>query len=138
MAKARDEATGRFLQGPEPEWHTPLVWEKAETEAITTTRPAAYRVNPQMTKLVRKCQCCGQEFDALERVPNNYKLAEQTKYCSQTCVNRATKQRQRERERQRLADCLPPKTEACTGGGVAPCLPLNVPYARGLTRQDVE
>lgn len=139
MAKARDEATGRFLSGPEPEWRTPLVWEKAYPDEAMTARPTPYRINPKLTKLMRKCQHCGQEFDALARTPDNYKMAEQAKYCGHTCAKRAEAKRRREREQQARVDCLRPVEPKSGGdsGGIV-CRQTSPNWAKKLTREDVE
>jgi len=142
MAKMiKDATTGKFTgRAPDPDndWKSaPLVWERATPEE-PTTRPATYRMNPQLAKLERVCQCCGQVFDALERVPDNYKLAEKAKYCSQTCAKRAEVQRRRERERQKAVDCLRPVTPVGGAVGGDVCRQTSGGWAARLTREDVE
>jgi len=148
MAKMiQDAATGKFVgRAPDPDndWKSePLVWERAAPEETTATRPTPYRINPRATKLERRCECCGKTFDALERVPDNYKLAEKARYCSATCAKRAEVQRRRERERQRAADCLrpaKPPEAAPVGGAVGGyvCRQTLGGWVKRLKKEDVE
>lgn len=126
MAKMiKDTRTGKFTgRAPDPDndWKRPwrLVWERASdaSDAETATaRPAVYRINPKQTKLIRTCQHCQKEFDALERTPDNYKMAEQAKYCSATCAKRAEAKRRRERAHEARINCLQSAKAPMTANG---------------------
>ena len=137
MPKMIKNALGQFVgRAPDPDndWkHAPLVWQPiAEDAPVTRT---AFRPVKTPTQLIRACQACGKEFDALERVPGNYKLAQSAKYCGQTCARRAAKQRERDKQRQGVVggvvgivcrQTLPTSTK--TAGG----------WVKKITREDVE
>ena len=121
----RDATTGRFVPKPDDpdDWSQPLVWVRAYPDAP----PVASKAPKKPAQIIKVCECCSQDFDALERAMGNVKTAEMAKYCSQTCAKRAAKQRERGRARENVV-----------GGVVGVVSRETLPLWERLKREDVE